>query len=115
MSIGTRTLFVETPAGPKEVQIRVFAPEHIGENRWDCRYEIDWPEGLVKSHMHGNDALHALNFVLMKIGTELYMSRYHHEGRMWWLKPWVGYGFPLPKGARDLLIGDDKRFYGDAE
>jgi hypothetical protein len=114
MLIGTRTVFVETPAGDVAVPIRVFMPEQVAEQIRDCRYEIDWPEGLVASHMQGNDALHALHLVQMKIGVELYMSRYHHERKMWWMKPWVGYGFPLPKGARDDLIGHDQQFYGDA-
>ena len=25
---------------------------------------------------------------------------------------WEGYNFPLPKNGRDLLIGDDQRFFG---
>lgn len=49
---------------------------------------------------------------MQKIGMDLYMSRYHHEQKMWWIRPWVGYGFPMPKDARDLMIGDDARFYG---
>ena len=114
MLLGTRTLFVTTEKGDRAVAVTVFMPEQVAEHVWDCRYEIDWPEGRVSSHMQGNDALHALHLVQMKIGSELYMSRYHHERKLWWLKPWVGYGFPLPKGARDELIGDDQRYYGDA-
>lgn len=109
--IGIRTLTVATPNGDRPVAIRLFGPEPAG-SKWDCRYEIDWPEGTTKSHAQGNDALHALHLVQQKIGTELYMSRYHHERKMWWIKPWVGYGFPMPKGARDLLIGTDAEFYG---
>ena len=112
MIVGTRTLTVVTDAGSEApVEVRVFAPEPL-DAKWDCRYEIDWPEGTWKSHTLGNDALHALHLAQQKIGTDLYMSRYHHERKMWWLKPWVGYGFPMPKGARDLLIGDDAKYYG---
>ncbi len=113
MLLGTRTLFVETPSGTIEVPVRLYQPEQIGTQGWDCRYEIDWPEGTIKSHMEGNDALHALYLAQIKIGSELYMSRYHHARKMWWIKPWVGYGFPLGKGARDMLIGHDQQYYGD--
>lgn len=119
MLIGTRTLFVDTPQGTKPVPVRLFLPEQLSGKgdrhyeKWDCRYEIEWPEGTIKSHAQGNDALHALHLAELKIGTELYMSRYHHERKMRWIDLWEGYGFPLPKGARDLLIGHDKQFYGD--
>ena len=49
MIIGTRTLTVATPAGDRPVIIRVFEPTADGP-AWDCSYEIDWPEGTVKSH-----------------------------------------------------------------
>ena len=111
MLIGTRTLLVETADGTKKVDVRIFVPEQV-QNTWDCRYEIDWPEGMIKSHAQGNDSLHALYLAELKIGTELYMSRYHHDRKMRWIDRWEGYGFPLPKGARDLLIGHDKEFYG---
>lgn len=111
MIVGTRTLTVKTSGGERPVEVRLYSPEQVG-TKWDCRYEIDWPEGVAKSHAQGNDALHALHLAMQKIGTDLYMSRYHHERTMWWMKPWVGYGFPMPKDARDLLIGDDAKFYG---
>jgi hypothetical protein len=112
MLIGTRTLFVETADGEKKVPVAVFAPEATETTLWRCRYEIGWPEGAAMSEVLGNDALHALNMAQQKIATDLYMSRYHHERKMSWIKPWVGYGFPMPKGARDLLIGSDKEYYG---
>ena len=27
-----------------------------------------------------------------------------------WLSPGRGYGFPVPQGIRDLLVGDDSNF-----
>lgn len=111
MIAGTRTLTVETEAGEQAVGIRMFLPEPAGRS-WDCRYEIDWPEGTIKSFAGGNDAIAALHAAIEKIGMEVYMSHYHHERKMWWLKPWAGYGFPVPKSGRDLLIGHDQLFYG---
>jgi hypothetical protein len=109
--IGTRTLTIETDTGKKPVEIRVFAP-FASAHIWECHYEIDWPEGTVKSRVEGNDALHALELVQQKIGVDLYMSRYHKARSMRWLEGWTGYGFPLPKNGRDLLIGDDKTYFG---
>jgi len=119
MIIGTRTLFVKTPDGEKEVLITVsmpipMTPYDPSSPHWECHYEINWPEGRINSWAGGNDALHALAIAESKIAMEIYMSKYHHEQTMWWMKPWVGYGFALPKGARDLMIGDDQRFFGDA-
>ena len=93
------------------VRIQILMPEQVGPF-WDCHYTIDWPVDPIKSFAGGNDAIAALHHAIEKVGMELYMSRYHHERIMWWVKPWVGYGFPLPKGARDELIGDDQRFFG---
>ena len=111
MIVGNRVMTVSKDGREYQVPIRLYLPKPDGQY-WDCHYEIDWPEGKIESFAGGNDAIAALHAAINKIGMELYMSRYHHERTMWWLKPWVGYGFPLPKGARDELIGDDQRFYG---
>ena len=60
MIIGTRTLFVDTPEGEKPVPIRLYLPEPE-EPKWICRYEIDWPEGTVKSRAQGNDMIEAIH------------------------------------------------------
>lgn len=111
MIIGERILTVIHEGREVPVRIQIFLPEQIGPH-WNCHYTIDWPDVPIESFCGGNDAIAALHGATLKVGMELYMSRYHHERTMWWLKPWVGYGFPLPKGARDELIGDDQRFYG---
>jgi len=111
MIVGSRVLTVRHEGREREVTIVLHLPEMAGQS-WDCRYEIGWPDGPVRSFAGGNDAIAALFAAIEKIGLELHMSRYHHERAMWWLKPWDGYGFPLPKGARDELIGDDQRFFG---
>jgi len=111
MLAGTRTLSIDLGNGPVPVEVRIYLPEPY-DAFWHARYEIDWPEGTVKSHAVGNDTIAALHAAIEKVGAELYMSKYHHERTLEWIKPWVGYGFPLPKGARDLLIGHDQEFYG---
>ncbi|SEQ24523.1 hypothetical protein SAMN05428969_2377 [Devosia sp. YR412] len=111
MLAGTRTLTIDSKKGPIPVEVRLYLAEPY-DTVWHARYEIDWPEGTVKSHSVGNDMIAALHGAIEKIVTELYMSRYHHERNLWWVKPWNGYGFPMPKGARDLLIGHDQEFFG---
>lgn len=34
------------------------------------------------------------------------------KGQLYFEMPGSGYGFPAPKDARDLLVGEDKRFDG---
>ena len=55
MIVGTRTLTVELKSELRPVQVRLFSPE-FDDPLWDCRYEIDWPEGQWKSHAQGNDS-----------------------------------------------------------
>lgn len=113
MIIGTRTLAIETDSHRTSVEIRLYLPEQDSERpEWRCRYEIDWPDGEVVSFAFGNDALHAIHAALQKLGAEVHASSFHKQRKMSWMKPWVGYGFPMPKGARDVLIGDDQKFYG---
>ena len=73
MIVGTRTLTVQTSDGERPLEIRMYAPQQVGA-KWDCWYEIDWPEGAAKSHAQGNDALHALHLAMQKIGTDLHRA-----------------------------------------
>jgi len=109
--VGNRILVVETDDGPKEVEIRLMAPEPWG-NAWRCSYTIGWPEGVRESRTGGGDAIQALHLALQMIGADLYFSRYHDEGRLYWSKPGEGYGFPVSKNMREDLVGYDKEFYG---
>jgi len=103
-------------AGPNEkaVEIRLYQPERA-DPKWVCRYEIDWPEGTIRSQAQGNDMIEAIHMALQKLGTEMYLSRYHHEGSLHWMPGWVGYNFPIPKNGRDLLVGDDQIYFGPDE
>ena len=58
----------------------------------------------------GIDAIQSLQLALRMIGTELYASEYHKAGRLVWLKPGSGYGFPVPNIIRDMLVGEDRDF-----
>ena len=53
------------------------------------------------------DSVQALLLALQAIGAELYRSEHHLSGRLLWEKEGGGYGFPVPRNIRDLLVGDD--------
>jgi uncharacterized protein DUF6968 len=69
-----------------------------------------WPEGKAERWSTGVDAAQALVMALQMIGVEIYTSRHHESGRLRWLAAGAGYGFPVSNNARDLLIGDDRKF-----
>jgi hypothetical protein len=111
MIIAKRTMRVRSSDRTIPVEIRLYLPE-AADHLFLCRYQIDWPEGTIESMAQGSDMMEAIHLALQKIGTEMYMSRYHHEGSLYWTDGWQGYNFPMPKNGRDLLIGDDQRFFG---
>jgi hypothetical protein len=76
---------------------------------WSCRVEIGWPDRTVVRDIGDVDAVQALQLAMQIVGTELYVSDLHKAGRLMWLEPGRGYGFPVPRNMRDLLIGDDRR------
>jgi hypothetical protein len=109
MIIATRVLTLRRSKGDIEIPIRIFAPvpEEID---WSCRFEIDWPDGTRWMDVGGVDAVRAIELAMKAIGSQIYTSDHHESGTLEWLKPGRGYGFPVPNGIRDLLVGDDKRF-----
>lgn len=60
----------------------------------------------------GNDSMQALILAIHMIGAQLYASEAHEAGRLRDPgNPKGGYGFPVPNGLRDLLVGSDKQFF----
>ena len=110
MVIATRILTLRRDDGVIDVPIRIHAPEQEGGS-WKCRYEIGWPEETLEHAGFGEDAVQALELTLNMIGALLYTSEHHKSGRLMWLEPGRGYGFPVAKTIRDLLVGDDKEFF----
>lgn len=107
--IASRFLTFRSETGDIKIPINIFAPER-DDGAWKCRYEIGWPDDVWKSYGAGVDSVQALNIALEKIGIELYTSEFHKSERLIWEKPANGYGFPVAKDARDLLIGDDAKY-----
>lgn len=94
------------------MNVRVHAPEPH-ERSWQCRYEIDWPGKPRAFAAYGNDGVQALTLAMNMIAIELYTSSYHAAGTLMLEEPGTGYGFPIGKSNRDLLIGDDAKFDGN--
>lgn len=111
MLIAERILTAQLPDGAKQVPISIYAPR-FADGMNICEYVIEWPEGERRSFGAGVDMVQALHSALLKIGIDLYFSAYHKSGILSWEKPGEGYGFPVPKNARDLLAGYDKVFDG---
>jgi hypothetical protein len=112
MLIASRELRYETEDGTViSVPIRIYAPEGAGKD-WRSRFTIGWPNGVYAGAGHGVDQVQALILALQSIGVKIYFSDYHKTGRLYFDKPGNGYDFPVPKNARDLLVGDDKKFGG---
>ena len=110
MIIATRSLVLRDDHRSIEVPIRIHAPEKDKVD-WICRFEIGWPEGRVERWGGGIDAVQSLWIALQMIGAEIYTSQHHKAGRLAWLESDRGYGFPVSNNIRDLLVGDDKKYF----
>jgi uncharacterized protein DUF6968 len=106
MVIATRSLKLEPPAKDIDIPVRIFMPE-ADNGSWRCAYEIDWPNGKRSSAAVGVDSVQVLLIALQKIGIEIYTSDYHRQGQLVWFEANQGYGFPVTRNVRDLLVGDD--------
>ncbi len=100
-----------TDAPDVSIPVRVYDPIRAAID-WSCRAEIDWPRTPWGRDVTGIDAVQALQLALCMIGTELYSSRWHATGKLIWLAPGDGYGFPVPQTISDLLVGQDRQQFG---
>ena len=112
MQIANRILQYGPEGQEKPVHIRLYAPEQE-RNDWSCRAEIAWPDRTKSLRFHGLDSMQAITLTLQGIGAYLYSTAEHRSGDLFSERRGNGYGFPVPVNARDLLIGDDRRFFGD--
>jgi len=111
MIIAERTLFVSENGKQIELPIRLEAPQKSADGEtWTCCFSIGLPDRIVRNCMVGTDAFSALDLAMRTIGSYLYSTTYHDEGRLSWLAPGAGYGFPIANSLRDLLIGDDAKY-----
>lgn len=109
MLIAERTLKIRDLAEEVEVPISIYVPREIGET-WSCKFTIEWPDGEIQMDAHGSDSVQAIELAFKMIGAFLYASDHHASGKLMWLEPGQGYGFPVANNLRDMLIGEDRRF-----
>jgi hypothetical protein len=107
MLIVTHTIYLKHEKTESAISIKIERPRKRKKN-WACRYTIDWPEGARTFEAIGFDALQALVLALKMIGSEIYASNYHHEGRLHAYDHEKGYGFPVASSLTDLLVGIDR-------
>lgn len=112
MPFAVRQLAIIENGVRHDVAVRVFPPQP-DDRSWACRYEIDWPHRPRVGAGYGIDGVQALVIAMQKIAIELYTSSYHKAGTLLFDKPGNGYGFPIMKNARDMLVGDDAKFDGN--
>lgn len=108
MIVAERSLFIKGNRGPSIVLIRFQLPVY-DRNAWICGYSIGWPEGELRHRGMGVDAVQALYGAMQLAAVDIYASRHHRAGTLYFDKPGDGYGLPLPFGSRDQALGDDKR------
>jgi hypothetical protein len=110
MIIATRLLKLREGGRDIEVPVRFYKPQE--ENgHWLCRLEIDWPDEQEAMSMHGYDAVQAMVLALQMVGSRLYASEEHKAGKLHFVEPGRGYGFPVIRAERGQLIGDDREFF----
>ncbi len=110
MIIAERVLKLQTSSGERDVVIALDAPRESNHS-WQCDYTIRWPDRTWSSFGAGTDAFQALILAVQKIATELYFSEEHKAGSLSWTADWSGYGFPMPGAGRDLMVGNDRKFF----
>lgn len=109
MAIG-RTLYLASPDGDVPVTVSIFESKE-GDRCWEAAFLIDWPNKPERGIGRGYDAIQATLIAMQMIAVSLYASAHHEAGRLRWVKPGTGYGFPMPKSGRENLIGDDAEFF----
>jgi hypothetical protein len=104
-----RTLRLRVGERYADVVVSIHWPERR-ENSWFADWSIGWPDRERTGSAGGADAIQAMLAALKLVGTELHCSVEHQAGRLDWADDWSGYGFPVPRGMRDLLTGDDAQY-----
>lgn len=111
MLILKHTIDLMMDGGLNKVEVRLFKPER-SQKSWTCKYEIFLPEGRHAMVAHGVAAVQALSIALQMIGAELYTSDYHRNNQLRYSSKEGGYGFPVPRNLRDMLVGEDAAAFG---
>ena len=111
MLIASRDLNLRDGDALRKIPIRLFLPVQLGNGTWTCRYEVEWPDEPSMNEGSGVDAIQAIIIALQMVGAEIYTSSYHQAGILYLDAAGQGYGFPVPHAIRDLLVGDDAKYF----
>lgn len=111
MKIAERILKIRNADGESEIPVSIFIPEQDSDGAWFCAYEIGWPDGTRHFRAGGIDSAQALISAVQMISAQIYTSKYHESGQLYWEKLGSGYGFPVMSSLRDMLIGDDAKYF----
>jgi hypothetical protein len=112
MIVASRLLTLTTDQGDVDFEVRFQMPERNPDgNDFVCRVTIDWPGAPWRERAGGVDSCHALRMAHVLVGIRLYMSEAHAAGKLKWMEPGIGYGFPVPPNMRDMLVGHDREFF----
>ena len=106
----TRILKLRSNGREDDVVIDIQWPE-LRANSWFADWRIRFPERERKGSAGGTDAIQAVDGALKLIGAELYASDEHKAGSLTWGDDWSGYGFPVPSNMRDMMTGDDAKYF----
>ena len=112
MIIATRMLRLQTSDGVVDVPITMEQPVEE-DGAWFCTFTIGWPGKPYTIKGGGVDGVQALISALGMIGINLYVSEPHKNGQLFFEGPGQGYGFPVTKTVRDILVGHDVDAFGD--
>lgn len=104
-----RVLKLQVDTATVDVPVRIYTP-YLDRGSWFCKCEIQWPDRRSSLDAGGVDAVQALLHAMQMVGAALYASPEHKSGRLSWTSPGDGYGFPVGRGSRDLLEGQDAEF-----
>lgn len=112
MIVAKRILTLLMDTGDRDFEVRFELPEKSPTGPdYICRVTIDWPSAPWSELAAGVDTCHALRMAHVLVGIHLYMSEAHAAGKLKWMEPGIGYGFPVPSNMRDMLVGHDREWF----
>jgi hypothetical protein len=83
----------------QDVSCRFFRPEPDGSS-FQCRFEIDWPEGRRSKAAGGIDEVQALLLAMQRAHTDLLAARENDGREVSWLDERT-LGLPIARSIRD--------------
>lgn len=86
----------------QKVPVRIFIPEQIDQNTWNCRFEIGEP---ISESMdtHGVSSLQALALAVKNVSAALYSTDLYRDGYLGAFGDFGDYlGIPAPSSYRHI-------------